>query len=155
MTHTKWLEKTIKLAVDNVKLGGGPFAAIVVKNGKIVGSGVNRVHVHHDPTAHAELIAIREACMKLGTTNLSDCILYASGEPCPMCLGAAYWTTVGTIYYACSKSEALEKADFQNPLDNFYTDQNKEPEYRTVPMIQLETPTALSPFTHWNQKNAK
>lgn len=155
MTHTKWLEKTIKLAVDNVKLGGGPFAAIVVQNGKIIGSGVNRVHVHHDPTAHSEIIAIREACLKIATTDLSDCILYTSGEPCPMCLGASYWSNVGTIYYACSRVEALEKADYQNPLDTFFTDQNKEPESRTVPMIQLETPTALSPFTHWNEKNAK
>ena len=88
--HEKWLQHTIEMAVTNVIEGEGPFAAIIVKEGKIIGSGTNLVHLHNDPSAHAELLAIREACSYLATTDLSDCILYASGEPCPMCLGAAY-----------------------------------------------------------------
>ena len=110
MKHEDWLAKTIEMAIDNVNRDGGPFAAIIVKNGEVIGSGTNRVHIDHDPSAHAEMIAIREACAKLQTTDLSDCILYASGEPCPMCLGAAYWSTVGHIYYACSKTDAHQQS---------------------------------------------
>ena len=90
MTHEKWLHQTINMAVENVKQGGGPFAAVVVKDGRIIGKGTNLVHLQNDPSAHAELLAIREACKTLSSMDLSDCILYASGEPCPMCLGAAY-----------------------------------------------------------------
>lgn len=154
MKHEIWLEKTIKMAVDNVQFGGGPFAAIVVKDGQIIGRGTNRVHIENDPSAHAELLAIREACEYLGKVDLSDCILYASGEPCPMCLGAAYWSTVGTIYYACSKADALEEAQFSNPLAAYFPDQSKAPEDRQVPFIHLKTEKAISPFQEWNQTHA-
>jgi guanine deaminase len=153
LTHEKWLSQTIETAIQNVKNGGGPFAAIVVKDGKIIGRGTNRVHVQHDPSAHAELLAIREACSALKSIDLSDCILYASGEPCPMCLGAAYWATVGSIYYACSKTEALNGAGFTNPLNNFFTDQQESPENRAVPFIQLKASHALAPFQEWNRLN--
>lgn len=153
MTHEQWLDKTIKMAVENVHEGGGPFAAIVVKNGRVIGEGTNLVHQHNDPSAHAELIAIRKACATLSSTNLSDCILYASGEPCPMCLGAAYWATVGEIYYACSKSEALHKANFKNPLDSFFQEQQIEPASRSVPFIQLSAAKSLAPFHEWNRVN--
>ena len=139
MTHEKWLLQTIEMAIRNVKNGGGPFAAIVVKDGRVIGSGTNRVHLQHDPSAHAELLAIREACATLESIDLSDCVLYASGEPCPMCLGAAYWATVGNIYYACSKTEALDGARFTNPLKNFFADQQESPENRSVPFIQLKS----------------
>lgn len=151
MTHEQWLEKTIVMAVENVKMGGGPFAAIIVKDDKIIGKGTNLVHVNHDPSAHAELLAIREACTTLQSTDLSDCILYASGEPCPMCLGAAYWSTVGKIFYACSKAEAFDKATFGNPLHSYFSDQTKEPHERQVPFIQLSTPNSLAPFSEWNK----
>lgn len=155
MTHIKWLDKTVQLAIDNVRKGGGPFAAIVVKDGEIIGTGTNLVHVNNDPSAHAELLAIREACATLSSTDLSDCVLYASGEPCPMCLGAAYWATVGNIYYACSKADALCDADFGNPLSTFFTDQNEAPENRLVPFIQVKTDESLAPFHEWNRLNKK
>lgn len=151
MAHEMWLEKTVSLAVENVKNGGGPFAALVVKDGEIIGSGTNLVHLQNDPSAHAELLAIREACAVLESIDLSDCVLYASGEPCPMCLGAAYWSTVGEIYYACSKLEAGSGAGYPNPLENYFTDQDKSPEQREVPFIQVKTRNALSPFHEWNK----
>lgn len=153
MVHEKWLEKVVTMAVENVKDGGGPFAALVVKDGEIIGSGTNLVHLQHDPSAHAELLAIREACTVLESIDLSDCVLYASGEPCPMCLGAAYWSTVGEIYYACSKVEAESGAGYPNPLENYFTDQDKSPEQRDVPFIQVQTGNALSPFHEWNKKH--
>lgn len=117
-----------------------------MKDGVIIGKGTNRVHINNDPSAHAELLAIREACTKLQTTDLSDCILYASGEPCPMCLGAAYWSTVGHIYYACSKTDAANETGFSNPLKDYFTDQQKAPADRLVPFIHLKTENALAPF---------
>ena len=152
MEHTKWLAKTVQMAIDNVKNGGGPFAAIIVKGDEIIGSGTNLVHVNHDPSAHAEILAIREACQTLSSVDLSDCVLYASGEPCPMCLGAAYWATVGNIYYACSKSDALDGANFDNPLGGFFSDQTKAPNHRAVPFIQIEIENSLAPFHEWNKK---
>lgn len=152
MTHEIWLQQTVQMAVENVKQGGGPFAAIVVKDGRIIGSGTNQVHLHHDPSAHAELLAIREACASLSSTDLSNCVLYASGEPCPMCLGAAYWANVGTIYYACSKVDAFTETGFGNPLSTFFSDQNEAPENRYVPFIQLKTEDALAPFNEWKHK---
>lgn len=151
MEHTDWLAKTVEMAVQNVKDGGGPFAAIIVKDGKIIGSGTNQVHIHIDPSAHAELLAIREACKELGSIDLSDCTLYASGEPCPMCLGAAYWSTVGSIHYACSKTQALYEANYSNPLANFFADQAVVAEQRSVPFIQTNTKNAVAPFHEWNR----
>ena len=138
MTHEKWLQQTINMAVENVKQGGGPFAAVVVKDGRIIGKGTNLVHLQNDPSAHAELLAIREACKTLSSIDLSDCILYASGEPCPMCLGAAYWATIGKIYYACSKADALNEAGFGNPLSTFFSDQNEAPENRQCPLHSIK-----------------
>ena len=153
--HQKWLNQTIEMAVENVHKGGGPFAAIIVKDGQIIGSGTNLVHVNNDPSAHAELLAIREACASLATTDLSDCVLYASGEPCPMCLGAAYWATLDKIYYACSKTEALNSANFGNPLETFFQEQQIEPENRSIPFIQLPANESLTPFHEWNRVNRK
>lgn len=151
--HKKWLNQTIQMATRNVTEGGGPFAAIVVKDGEIIGSGTNLVHLNNDPSAHAELLAIREACATLSTTDLSDCTLYASGEPCPMCLGAAYWAMVGKIYYTCSKTEALQEANYGNPLESFFQDQQNEPKNRSVPFIQISTEESLAPFHEWNRVN--
>lgn len=153
MTHEQWLAVTIEMALHNVATGGGPFAAIVVKDGEIVGKGTNLVHLNYDPSAHAELIAIREACMTLQSTDLSDCFLYASGEPCPMCLGAAYWATVGNIFYACSKDEAKKGAAFPNPLQHYFTDQKQAPSERQIPFNHLPVANALAPFSKWNEVN--
>lgn len=153
MTHSKWLNKTIQMAIDNVATGEGPFAAIVVKDGKVIGKGTNSIQLNHDPSAHAELLAIREACSYLSSTDLSDCLLYASGEPCPMCLGAAYWATLGNIYYACSKEQAQTGAHFENPLADFYSDQEQAGKDRSIPFVQLKTPNALQPFLKWNKVN--
>lgn len=153
MSHLKWLDITIEMAIQSVNEGGDPFAAIVVKDGEIIGKGINQVQVNHDPAAHAELLAIREACAHLSSTDLSDCALYASGEPCPMCLGAAYWATLGNIYYACSKEDAKTEAGFENPLYDFYSDQQKSGGDRTVPFTQLKTENASQPFLTWKQIN--
>lgn len=155
MPHRSWLEQTIEMAIRNVHNKGGPFAALVVKDGKVVGKGTNMVHLNYDPSAHAELLAIREACAALETTDLSDCVLYASGEPCPMCLGAAYWASVGGIYYACSKVEAEENANFSNPLAHYFSDQQKEPKERQVPFVKVKTANALAPFHEWNIVNKR
>lgn len=155
MNHEKWLEHTIELAIEQVKRGGGPFAAIIVKDGEIIGSGTNLVESTYDPSAHAELLAIKEACAKLRTVDLSDCVLYASGEPCPMCLGASYWATVGEIYYACSKQDAYEEVGFSNPLSNFFTDQQLPPEKRLIPFIQQKSANALAPFIEWEKRQRK
>lgn len=154
MTHDDWLAEAVEMAIQNAKDGQGPFAAIVVKDNEIIGRGTNLVAHRNDPTAHAELLAIREACQWLGSTDLSDCTLYASGEPCPMCLGAAYWATVGAIHYACSKTDALQEADFANPLANFFADQGVMAEQRSVPFIQTKVENAIAPFLEWKRLNS-
>jgi len=153
MPHAKWLEHTVRMATNNVQDGGGPYAAIVVKNDEIIGSGTNLVHILNDPSAHAELLAIREACAILSTTDLSDCIIYASGEPCPMCLGASYWANIGSIYYASTSADALTEGKTDSPLSNFFSDQNKNAENRIVPSFYLSTQNALEPFRQWKKKN--
>jgi len=107
MNHEYFMEKAIELSLDNMRSGkGGPFGAIIVKDGKIVGSGANHVTSENDPTAHAEVVAIRDACKNLGTFQLDDCIIYTSCEPCPMCLGAIYWARPKAIYYANTRVDA-------------------------------------------------
>lgn len=149
MNHRHWLEKTIRMAADNAAKGEGPFAAIVVKNGTVVGSGVNRVDTNHDPTAHAELLAIRDACQRLNSADLSDCVLYASGEPCPMCMGAIYWAGPSAVYYACSKAEAAAAVGFPDPLDSFYADRERPAELRQVAVRQYDMDGKLEPFFVW------
>ncbi|WP_153723104.1 nucleoside deaminase [Sporosarcina cascadiensis] len=152
MNHEKWLKHTVEMATENVSNGGGPFAAVIVKDGVIIGSGTNLVESACDPSAHAELLAIKEACAKLQSLDLSDCVLYASGEPCPMCLGAAYWATVGKILYACSKQDAYEETGFTNPVQAFFPDQELQPEERFIPFIQQKTADALQPFLAWQKR---
>ncbi|WP_153732324.1 nucleoside deaminase [Sporosarcina obsidiansis] len=155
MNDEKWLEQTVEMAVENVANGGGPFAAIVVRNGEIIGSGTNLVESTCDPSAHAELLAIKEACAKLQTLDLSDCVLYASGEPCPMCLGAAYWSAVGKILYSCSKQDAFKEVGFTNPVHAFYSDQQLSPEKRSIPFIQQKTLHSTKPFIEWKKRQSK
>lgn len=151
MNHQKWLDEAIQMAVNNVKSGGGPFAAIVVQQDRVVGTGVNSIHLNSDPTAHAELLAIQEACIKLGTTDLSDCVLYASGEPCPMCMGAIYWAKPKAVYYACSKQEAAEAVAFPDPLAHYYSELQQQPEKRSIPLHKVDSEQSLEPFKTWRQ----
>ena len=102
----KFMRKAIALSVANINNGGGPFGAVIVKDGKIVSTGVNRVAAHTDPTAHAEVTAIRKAAKKLGTFDLNGCEIYTSCEPCPMCLGAIYWAHLDKMYYGNTKTDA-------------------------------------------------
>ena len=107
-SHEKFMRMAIALANENIKKGGGPFGAVIVKDGKVVGRGANSVTALNDPTAHAEIMAIREASAALSDFNLSDCILYTTCEPCPMCLGAIYWARIPTVYYGNTKNDAAE-----------------------------------------------
>jgi len=154
MDHLNWLEKAIELAKDNASKGEGPFAAIVVKDGEIVGTGVNRVRSDLDPTAHAELTAIQEACKRLGRTELSDCVLYASGEPCPMCMGAIYWAKPGAVYFACSKVEAAAAVGFVDPLSSFYAEMVQPAEKRTIAVHHTDAPGKLEPFIIFTEGSA-
>lgn len=146
LDHERFLNEAIHLATGSIVEGGGPYGAIIVREGEIIASGVNSVEAEHDPSAHAELAAIREACKVLSSTDLSDTILYASGEPCPMCLAVSYQARVGEIYYACSKEEAQTISPKPNKLENFYSDQEKPGALRDVPFIHLETEHRLDPF---------
>ena len=106
MKKEDFMRKAIELSIENVKNGGGPFGAVIVKGDEVIATGVNRVTANHDPTAHAEVSAIRAACEKLGTFDLEGCEIYTSCEPCPMCLGAIYWAHLDKIYYGNNKTDA-------------------------------------------------
>ncbi|WP_432353296.1 nucleoside deaminase [Sporosarcina sp. A2] len=146
MDHERFLNDAIQLATDSVLQGGGPYGAVIVRDGEIIASGVNSVELDHDPSAHAELVAIREACRVIASTDLSDTILYASGEPCPMCLAASYQAKIGEIYYACSKKDAAAILQKPDNTKHFYSDQEKAGALRDVPFIHLETAHKLEPF---------
>ena len=142
----EWMREAIRLANESVKRGGGPFGAVIVKDGKIVAKGSNCVTLHNDPTAHAEVSAIREACRQLGTFDLSGCVIYTSCEPCPMCLGAIYWAHIDRIYYGNTREDA-ELIDFS---DNFiYEELGKSLDERTLPIIPLLRDEALQSFRLW------
>ncbi|MCM3180602.1 nucleoside deaminase [Cytobacillus horneckiae] len=144
--HEFFLQKAIDAAVKNTSVHGGPFGAIITKDGEIIAEGVNRVTDHHDPTAHAEVMAIREACKKLNAFELKDCVLYSSCEPCPMCLGAIYWARLKNVYYAADRKDA---AKIQFDDDFIYNEIEKQPEQRTLPFIHLSIHSALDPFKAW------
>jgi guanine deaminase len=148
----QFIEEAVRLALENVeKYGGEPFGAVIVKNGEIISSGVNEVERDHDPTAHAELLVIRDACQKLNTTDLSDCVLYASGEPCPMCLGAIYWANLKRVYYAYSLHDAEEVGLSSEYIYNQIASRNKEIVYQHVKVpLSLE-----NPLKYWSKKMGK
>ena len=142
-----FIMKAIQLALDNVKGNiGGPFGAIVVKKGEIVGVGQNHVTRLNDPTAHAEVQAIRDACKRLNTFQLDDCELYTSCEPCPMCLGAIYWARPKAVYFACTKEEAAS-IGFDDKF--IYEQLQISHENRKIPMIKLSLTEARAPFIAW------
>ncbi|HFA48037.1 MAG TPA: nucleoside deaminase [Bacteroidetes bacterium] len=153
MTHEDFMKEAIGLALDGMRNGtGGPFGAVVVKGGKIIGRGNNRVSSSNDPTAHAEIVAIREACQQLGHFQLDDCIIYTSCEPCPMCLGAIYWARPIKIYYACTKVDAAA-IDFDD--DFIYKELELPLEERKVPAIQLLREEGLVAFDEWKNMEDK
>ncbi len=144
------MRRAFALALENVQSGrGGPFAALVVKGGKIIAEGANRVTSTNDPTAHAEIVAIREACRALGSFQLDGCAIYATCEPCPMCLGAIYWARPARIYFAGTAGDAAN-AGFD---DTFIYEELKRPSsQRKIPMTQLLREESLAVFEAWKKK---
>ncbi len=147
-----YMQLAIDLSDESVKKGGGPFGAVIVKNGEIVAKSHNKVTLNNDPTAHAEVMAIREACQKLGTFDLSGCELYASCEPCPMCLSSMYWAHIDKYYYANQKEDA-KAIDFDDQF--IYDEIAKAPEHRSMPRVQMMRDKALSVFKKWEEKTDK
>ena len=146
----QFMREAIRLSVESVAHGGGPFGAVIVKDGGIIAAQANSVTIDNDPTAHAEVNAIREACRSLGTFDLDDCVIYTSCEPCPMCLGAIYWAGIDRIYYANTRQDA-EAIDF---ADNFIYEELSRPlSQRDIPHIQLLRDEALSAFKAWTEKD--
>lgn len=148
-----FMREAIRLALDNMHAGkGGPFGAVIVQNNKIIGRGHNQVTSSCDPTAHAEINAIREACKNLQTFSLANCEIYTSCEPCPMCLGAIYWARLDTIYFAANRQDA---SDIGFDDNFFYQEVSKPIDERTVPMKELLREEALVPFQEWENKADK
>lgn len=146
------MDDVVKLSIENVEEGGGPFSAAIVKDGKIIATGVNRVTASHDPTAHAEVMAIRNACRKLNTYDLSDCVIYSSCEPCPMCLGAIYWARIPELFYCNTKQDAKDI----NFDDSFiYDELAKKPEERSLEMVRIDNTQAIEAFRLWDKKEDK
>jgi guanine deaminase len=154
MTDMKkeFMTAAIRLAIENVKNGGGPFGAVVVKNNEIIGKGVNTVTSSNDPTAHAEVNAIRNACAHLSDFQLNDCEIYASCEPCPMCLGAIYWARPKAIYFAASKMDAAN-AGFDDSF--IYEEIPKKPQQRSIITKEIPHEEKLHPFISWNESEEK
>ena len=149
----KFMLMAIELATDNVLSGaGGPFGAVIVKNGKVIATGVNKVTASNDPTAHAEVIAIRGACARLKTFNLSDCELFTSCEPCPMCLAAIYWARIPKVYYGNTRADAAA-IGFDD--DHIYRQLALPPGDREVKMRPLLRKKAAGAFKAWARKPDK
>ena len=145
----EFMKKAIELSIKSVNSGGGPFGCVVVKNKKIISEGSNKVTSSNDPTAHGEIVAIREACKKIKNFSLSDCELYSTCEPCPMCLSAIYWARIDKIYYANTRKDA-QKIGFDDSL--IYSEFQKNIDKRKIPMIQMMRNEALKAFELWDKK---
>jgi len=145
-TREDYLREAIRVAADSVETGGGPFGAVVVRDGEVIVRAANRVTRNNDPTAHAEVEAIREACRILGTFQLEGCEIYTSSEPCPMCLGAVYWARPKAVYYANAR-EVARAAGFDD--HHIYEEFCMPVEERRYPIVQLEIEGADEPFRAW------
>ena len=141
--------RAIELSINSTNNDGGPFGCVVTKENKIIAEGSNKVTLSNDPTAHAEVVAIREACKKLNTFILTGCDLYTSCEPCPMCLSAIYWSHIDNIFYANTRDDA-KNIDFDDSL--IYSEISKKIEDRKIPMKQISREEALKVFEIWAQK---
>lgn len=152
MTKEELMRKAIELSVENVANGGGPFGAVIARNGQIVATGVNRVTADHDPTAHAEVNAIREACEKLNTFDLGGCEIYSSCEPCPMCLAAIYWAHIDRLYFGNTKTDAA-RIGFDDSL--IYDEISLPISSRRLPSSTLLSAEAILAFDLWTQNPDK
>jgi len=148
----KFMMRAIELSIKSVDSGTGPFGAVIVKDNKIISEGFNIVTLSNDPTSHAEIVAIRNACKGLNNFSLEGCDLYTTCEPCPMCLSAIYWGRIERIYYANTRSDA-QKIDFSDAM--IYEELNKTIKDRTIPMHQMMRDEALKAFDLWNKKEDK
>ncbi len=146
------MEMAADIAEKNIDLGGGPFGAVIVRDGKVVATGANSVTITNDPTAHAEVNAIREACKSLGTFRLDNCIVYSSCEPCPMCLSALYWAGVKRIYFGNTKEDA-DAIDFSDGF--IYRELEKPRVDRVLPCIHIENEKNIRAFQKWADKKDK
>jgi len=147
-----FMRQAIALALENVRNGGGPFAAVIAKNGALIATGANRVTATNDPTAHAEVVAIREACKRLESFQLDHCELFTTCEPCPMCLGAIYWARPGKVFYAASAADAAA-AGFDDAF--IYRELAVPHRERRIPMDQILRDEASAVFQAWLAKPDK
>ena len=147
------MQRAIDLASENVRSGhGGPFGAVIVRGGEIIAEGVNQVTSHNDPSAHAEIVAIRRACEVTGHFELKDCEIYASCEPCPMCLGAIYWARLGGLYFAANRQDAAA-IGFDDSL--IYNEIALDPSDRQIPSLNLMREQGLTAFREWTSSATK
>ena len=148
----EFMKRAIELSIESVNKGGGPFGCVIVKDEKIVSEGSNKVTSSKDPTAHGEIVAIREACKKINNFSLSGFELYSSCEPCPMCLSAIYWARIDKVYFANTRQDA-QKIDFDDSL--IYSEFKKNIDKRKIPMVQMMRSEALKAFELWDKKTDK
>jgi len=150
MANDGYMHRAVELAREGVEQGcGGPFGAVVVKDGVVVGEGPNDVLISQDPTCHAEVVAIRDACRRLGSFSLAGCELYASSEPCPMCLGAIYWSRMDRVCFANGRDVA---ASYGFSDEFFYDELAKPPAARELTMVRVPSPGSEEPFAAWGRK---
>ena len=147
-----FMKLAIKLAVENVENGGGPFGAVIARDNRVIATGANRVTANNDPTAHAEVCAIRAACRELQTFDLSGCDIYTSCEPCPMCLGAIYWAHIDHIYYGCNKHDAAA-AGFDDSF--IYKEISLPKEQRSKAIEEMLSEEAMSTFDAWRNNDQR
>jgi guanine deaminase len=151
--HDQFMREAINLSRENIRKGnGGPFAAVIVKNGTVISRGTNLVTSTNDPTAHAEIVAIREACRTIGSFQLEGCDIYTSCEPCPMCLGAIYWARPRSVYFANTRDDAAGIGFDDRSIYDEFTRQHSD---RKIPMFQVLREEALVAFHEWREKNDK
>ena len=148
----EFMQRAIELSIESINSGGGPFGSVIAKGDEIIAEGMNRVTVFNDPTAHGEITAIRQACKKLNTFDLSGYELYSNCEPCPMCLSAIYWSHIDKVYYANTRNDA-QKIDFDDSL--IYSELLTNVKKRKIPMVQMMRDEALKAFELWNKKTDK
>jgi len=151
-TNEEFMRMAIRMSVENIERGGGPFAALIVKNGEVVSTGINSVAEENDPTAHAEINAIRSATQKLQRFKLTDCVLFTTCEPCPMCLGAVYWAGIPKIYYGNSREDA-GKYGFDD--SHIYQQIGMALDNRQVRFTRILGKEAIEAFNYWDQKSDK
>jgi guanine deaminase len=153
-----FVKRTIELAMKNVEEGGRPFATVIVRNGEVIAESPNQVAQTHDPTAHAEILAIRAACRELGTEHLTDCDIYILANPCPMCLGSLYYCSPRQVIYITAREDYApyyqdNRKYFE--LDTFYAEYNKPIEARRLPMVRQKDETAIKVYQRWRELNVK